>query len=281
MNIFKVSRIIDRLDRMMDNALSGRPVEKNYDETKMSALETKLNHYLKMTQTSQNHLAEEKERINHLISDISHQTKTPIANILLYAQLLEEGSLTEKDRQCLTQLIVQAEKLNFLIASLIKASRLEAGIISTSPKLQPIHPLLEQILSQVEPKAHLKNIAITYEGTDSYAVFDRKWTGEAVYNIVDNGVKYTKKNGEIKIAVIPYQLFLRIDIRDTGIGISEEETAKIFTRFYRSPAVGDEEGVGIGLYLAREIIRSQGGYIKVCSKPGKGSAFSVFLPMEG
>lgn len=105
-----------------------------------------------------------------------------------------------------------------------------------------------------------------------------KWTLEAVSNIVDNAIKYTPSGGSVTICSQEYEMFVCIRIADTGIGMSEEETAKIFTRFYRSSEVSDERGVGIGLYLAREIIAKEGGYIKVSSKKGEGSVFSVFLP---
>ena len=110
------------------------------------------------------------------------------------------------------------------------------------------------------------------------ACFDVKWTTEAIENIVDNAIKYTPEGGDITLAVTSYELFLRIDIADTGIGIAESEYADIFKRFYRSQAVNTIEGVGIGLYLARQIITGQGGYIKVTSTLGQGTTFSVFLP---
>ena len=113
--------------------------------------------------------------------------------------------------------------------------------------------------------------------TEISAKFDSKWTKEALENIVDNAIKYTQ-NGAITISVTAYEMFVRIDVADSGMGIEEEEQAKIFARFYRSQAVREQEGVGIGLYLAREIITNEGGYIKVTSERGKGSLFSVFLP---
>ncbi len=278
MDIFGIDRTISRLNKMIDNAIEGKPIENGFDETKMSALETKLSHYLAMNSATKAQLAEEKSRINELISDISHQTKTPIANLLLYSQILAESDLPEKERECVGFLIEQAEKLNFLIASLVKTSRLETGIIVVSPKLSKIQPLLDEIVSQALPKAESKGIALTSEKTEISAVFDSKWTAEAIYNILDNAIKYTHSGGSVCMYAKSYELFARIDIKDTGIGISEEETAKIFNRFYRSSAVNDEDGVGIGLYLAREIVGSQGGYIKVSSVLGKGSTFSVFLP---
>ena len=99
-------------------------------------------------------------------------------------------------------------------------------------------------------------------------------------NIVDNAIKYTE-HGTITISAVSYEMFARIDISDTGSGIPETEQAKIFARFYRSKAVQEQEGVGIGLYLARQILSGEGGYIKVTSALGKGSTFSVFLPREG
>ena len=115
------------------------------------------------------------------------------------------------------------------------------------------------------------------QDTDAFAVFDGKWTAEALANIVDNAIKYTE-HGTIRISAVSYEMFARIDIADTGLGIPESEQAKIFARFYRSKAVQEQEGVGIGLYLARQILSGEGGYIKVDSVPGKGSTFSVFLP---
>ena len=281
MNIFKVNKVMDRLNKMIDNAIDGKPIESSFDETKMSSLETKLAHFLTMNSTTKDQIAEEKAKINELISDISHQTKTPLANILLYTQLLGESDLSEQERKCVDLLMEQSEKLNFLISSLVKTSRLETGVISVSPKLNSIEKLLDNAIKQANTKAEAKNIELTVEKKEIYAMFDLKWTAEALYNIIDNAIKYTPCGGNVSISTTAYQLFCRIDITDTGIGMTEDETIKVFSRFYRGSLVNDEEGVGIGLYLAREIVASQGGYIKVQSKPQKGSTFSMFLPMEG
>ena len=113
---------------------------------------------------------------------------------------------------------------------------------------------------------------------EAAARFDPKWTGEAVCNLLDNAVKYTPAGGRVTVSVTPYELFCRIDVADTGPGLGEEEQAKVFQRFYRAPAARDREGVGIGLYLVRQIAAGQGGYVKVDSAPGRGSVFSLFLP---
>ncbi|MGL5254300.1 MAG: sensor histidine kinase [Brevinema sp.] len=280
MEFFKTGKTIDRLNRMIDNAIEGKPIENGFDESKMSALETKLSHYLAANSATKVQLAEEKCKINELISDISHQTKTPLANILLYSELLQESVNDEKANELIQSLSKQAEKLEFLITSLVKASRLETGIIEVSPKDNSVKYLIEQAVVQAQPKACEKGIVLTANACDFEGLFDLKWTAEALYNIVDNAIKYTPNGGSVQLSVTAYQLFCRIDVADTGIGISEDETTKIFSRFYRSPQVSDKDGVGIGLYLAREIIAVQGGYIKVASKADCGSVFSVFLPMK-
>lgn len=280
MGIFKTNQTLDRINKMIDNAVDGKSITDTFDESKLSALETKFSNYLTANGTSKKQLQEEKEKINTFISDISHQTKTPMANILLYSQLLGESNLSEKSQTLLSAINAQTEKLSFLISSLLKASRLESGIISVNPQKHKVSSLLSVIALQAAQKTKVKQISLAIEPTDIEAVLDRKWTVEAIYNILDNAVKYTPEGGQIKISATSYQLFCRIDIEDNGIGIAEEEIPKIFTRFYRSQEVSSQEGVGIGLYLSREIISKQGGYVKVKSEIGRGSLFSVFLPIS-
>jgi len=161
---------------------------------------------------------------------------------------------------------------------LIKLSRLESGIITLSPEENSVKDLLTDVIDAVAIKAAKKNITITCDLSELSAVFDWKWTAEAIYNIVDNAVKYTPSGGNIRIALMNTELFARIEIQDTGIGISEMDTAKIFQRFYRGRSVSEVEGVGIGLYLARQMIAEENGYMKVKSAVGKGTSFFVYLP---
>jgi signal transduction histidine kinase len=263
---------------MLDAAIDGSFSESVYDESALSAVETKLARFLSISTLSSQNLLAEKEIIKGLISDISHQTKTPIANILLYSQLLNEHELPEDCSTCVQALSSQAEKLNFLISALVKMSRLETGLITVSPQPEAVQKLLAEVQDQIMPKADTRGVSVVMENTPANACFDLKWTIEAVYNIVDNAVKYSENGGIIMVKVIPYEMFCRIDIMDNGIGIAPGEQNKIFNRFYRSGDVSQYEGVGIGLYLAREILAAEGGYIKVSSTPGSGSVFSVFLP---
>ena len=274
----RTRRMLDTLGKMLDDAIRGEFRESLYDESRLSALETRMAHYLSSNTVSARNLAAEKDAIKTLIGDISHQTKTPIANLLLYAQLLAEQDLPPESRASVSALEGQAEKLRVLIDALVKTSRLESGVLAMTPKRHGLQQLLEDAAAQAAPRAETRGIALTVEPTDLSARFDPKWTTEALYNLVDNAVKYTPTGGSVTLRAVGYELFCRIDVTDTGPGIPEAEQAKIFQRFYRSPAVSGEEGVGIGLYLARQIAAGQGGYLKVTSRPGEGSTFSLFLP---
>ncbi len=274
----KTKKTLRSIDAMIEGAMRGDFSEKSWDESLLSAVEAKLARYLASSEVSSRDLREQKAAIETLIADISHQTKTPIANILLYAQLLEEQDLPEEARPLVTSLTNQSEKLKDLIGALVKASRLESGVLRFSPKRTAVQPMLAEAVSLYTPKAAAKQIELTLTPTSAEAVFDPKWTLEAIANLIDNAVKYTPAGGHVEISVTEYESFCRISVRDSGPGIAEDEQAKVFARFWRSPSFADEEGVGIGLYLAREIVTGQSGYIKLESKKGEGATFSVFLP---
>ena len=279
-NHLRTKKTIDTIEDMLNQAAKGNFSEKDFDETRLSSLETKFAHYLSASVVSARNVELEKDKIKSLIADISHQTKTPIANLLLYSELLLEDdtdNLSPQMRENILQLHTQSEKLQFLIDSLVKLSRLENGILQLSPLEEALNPMLELAVKDTESKAKAKGLKLILHDTDEKAYFDSKWTLEAVCNILDNAVKYTSK-GSISLSVTAYEMFVRIDIKDSGIGIKEEELPKIFSRFYRSEDTKNMEGVGIGLYLSRQILSGEGGYIKVSSLYGQGSTFSVFLP---
>lgn len=273
----RTNRIMDSLEYMVDKAVEGSFTETRFDETKLSALETKLAEYLASSELSARNIADEKNRIKELTSDISHQTKTPVANLMLYSELLWEADLPEEAHSYAKSIHAQSEKMRFLIDSLVKLSRLEAGVFTLHPQKQKIQPMLEKLVNQYEPAAQTKKLKLTFSGsTDLEAVFDRKWTEEAIGNVIDNSIKYTEHGG-ITISVKAYTMFTCIRVQDTGIGISEDEKVRIFSRFYRSEKVRNVDGVGIGLYLSREILSKESGYIKVGGE-GRGARFDIFLP---
>ena len=276
----RTARTIRRLDDMLTAAMNGSFSEETFDESRLSSLESRLGRYLAASALSERNLRKQKDQISALISDISHQTKTPVANLQLYAQLLSEQPLTSQEKDCADAISTQAEKLQTLIEVLVKTSRLETGILVLHPQPGEISPVVERAAAQYAPKAAEKDISLTVRQRPGSAVFDSKWTEEAVCNLLDNAVKYTPSGGSVTVEVKNYELFSAIRVTDTGPGIPEEEQAKIFGRFYRAPNAYQAEGVGIGLYLTRQIAEKQGGYVKVESTPGMGSTFSLYIPRK-
>lgn len=278
-------RTVRRLERMLSLAVGGGFGEEQFDESAPSALESRMARFLNGSARSLRGVQRQRESIQRLLSDISHQTKTPFANLRLYSSLLMEEELTPQQREQAQVILQQSEKLGFLIETLVKLSRLETDVLVVTPKLQPLSPLLERAVSQAKAAAEQKGIALELhlqpqQAEEMEALYDLRWTAEALGNLLDNAVKYTPPGGCIEVSAIPYELFCRIDVRDNGIGVAEEEQAQIFGRFYRGRQVREQEGLGIGLYLAREIAQKQGGYIRLRSRPGQGSTFSLYLPRE-
>ncbi|MCI8417469.1 MAG: sensor histidine kinase [Lachnospiraceae bacterium] len=341
----RTDKIISRLDEMLTDAINGSFVEASYDETQLSRLESKFRQYLTGKETATERVERERAAIKDLVTNISHQTKTPIANICLYSQLLEEISTPEM-LPLVEQVRLQAKKLDFLIQMLTKVSRLESDMIKLKPQVQPVVPLVVAAIRGVQGQGDAKGIAIRIEGQEaekvtrllkmwestagsaegqefmeleekaeeleerteekerkapgrnerpqeeageekraSYseicACYDARWTGEALGNVLDNAVKYSPEGSTVTVSLGAQEMFVCISVEDEGMGISEEEQAQIFERFYRGKHTGRQEGNGVGLYLTRMILQRERGYIKV--SPGKegGSCFRIYLSKSG
>ena len=223
----------------------------------------------------------QREQLETIISDISHQVKTPIANIRMYHSLLERKALEEEKREEFQEAVErQVDKLEFFMKSMIRMSRLETGIVQVQPEKSAVSALVAQAVCDVALKAEQKKIEIVIEESEELtAYFDKRWTAEAVFNILDNSVKYTQDGGRIVISVGKTDFYVRIGIKDNGRGIAEARIPLIFKRFYREPESANVEGVGLGLYLAREIVMRQKGFIEVHSNEGTGTTVYVNLPV--
>ena len=277
----KLVRFSDAFCGQMDDMLSGdmQPKQTVEEESLFYKINYRLGRLYEVMQENKNSIAKERADLQELISDISHQVKTPIANLkMINNTLLENEVPPQKQKEFLTAQASQLDKLDFLMQAMIKTSRLETGVISLEQKQQPVYDTLAAALGGILLNAEKKQIDVQVECPEHLdACHDRKWTSEALFNILDNAVKYTPAGGQIRVSVEGWEMYVKIDIADTGIGISEQHQGTIFKRFYREDAVHDVDGIGIGLYLAREIVTLQGGYIRVASEVGKGSTFSVFL----
>lgn len=226
----------------------------------------------------------EKERIKELVTDISHQLKTPLASLKMSYEIMTSSEFTEEEqKEFLNHGKDEIEKLQALLSSLIKVSRLEANMIEIIPVKAKLKETIIRAVETVYMKADEKNIMIGMEEFKEMKLyFDPKWTQEVFINILDNAVKYSSPDTSIIIRVTEMISFILIEIEDEGIGIERKEYSKIFQRFYRGDKkeVVEQEGSGVGLYLARKILEEQGGTIRVKKGAKKGSIFSMTLPKQ-
>lgn len=271
----KVEQALDAIVTGKEWKRQGELTDSLWDRT-----ETQLAKAEHVFQRKQEESLREKETVKGLISDISHQTRTPLANMKLYVELLEEETLSGEGTGFLAKLCEQTEKMDFLMQSMVKMSRLETGILQIRQEKQDLAETIRRAVADVVPAAAAKEIDLFVDCPNGMMVpHDGKWTQEALSNILDNAVKYTESGGQIHLSVERQEIFWQIAIADTGKGIAVERQAQIFTRFYREPEVHDKPGVGIGLYLARRIMELQKGYIEVRSEAGKGACFRLYLPV--
>ena len=280
----KLVRFSDAFCGQMDDMLSGdmQPKQTVEEESLFYKINYRLGRLYEVMQENKNSIAKERADLQELISDISHQVKTPIANLkMINNTLLENEVPPQKQKEFLTAQASQLDKLDFLMQAMIKTSRLETGVITLEKQDAVIGDTLVSAINGVLAPMEQKEISLSVDCPSDLTIsHDSRWTSEALFNILDNAVKYTSAGGSIQVRVRDWEMYLRIDVTDTGRGIPEHSQGTIFKRFYRDEAVHDIDGVGIGLYLAREIITMQGGYITVESKVGEGSTFSVFLPIK-
>lgn len=278
----EIKKVAGVVDRMVDGILDDRivRVSETLHDGAFSKICSKLNKMYGAKIMAIRSSKEEMTTTHELISDISHQVKTPIASIKVYVEMLER-QLEKEEELCYLQVIEeQTNKLDFLMQSLLKMSRLETNIISLKIQDCNLLDIIASVLSSVILEAERKKIRIQTECTPEIMVeVDFKWTVEAIFNILDNAVKYTNIDGYIKIIAIPLESYVSLEIVDNGIGISLDEIPLVFKRFYRAEAVKEKEGLGLGLALTKEIITMEKGYLSVISELGKGSAFRVMLPM--
>ena len=278
----RLSQFTSDLCQTMDSMITGgqEPARAEDRETIFARISYRLSRLYDILQENRRKVDGERRELQTLVSDISHQVKTPVANLKMVTDTLLAKPVTEQERRDFLQGIrSQTDKLEFLVQSMGKASRLETGAITLEKKDVPLLDTLAQAMSGIVYGAEQKGISVEVQCPEDLRVsHDSKWTAEALFNLLDNAVKYTPAGGKISVSVAQWEMYVKLDVADTGKGIPESRQAAIFRRFYREEEVHNQPGVGIGLYLAREIVTRQGGYIKVTSEVGRGSVFSVFLP---
>ena len=284
----KHSNTLNKNDNKTDNALQERESIENdsvdlnkYNENLLCRINMISEKAERNMRINMRKIENEKENVKSLVTDISHQLKTPLANVELYNTLLAEEGISDEERlEFLETEGIAIEKLKMLIDSLINISRLEADMISIDKKEENLKECIESAISSVKADAAKKNITIKNDiKEDCILAIDRKWTTEAIFNLLDNAVKYTAPNGKINLSLDNGINYFALNIEDNGIGIDTDEYNDIFKRFYRSrnDIVQNEKGSGVGLYLVRKIMNLQDGNVMVSSEKGKGSTFTLYF----
>lgn len=278
-----ISQIVVALSDLLDSLseLERQEVFPENEDTLLSKLQCKTDKMVTTLRLQNERERAEHENIKGLVSDLFHQLKTPISNLKMYTEFLKTPDITPEERQQYLHILdLSVERLIFLSESMIKVSRLESGLITLHCERQSINETILQVVKNIYAGAKKADVMITYKEEVSCDILhDRRWTAEACFNLLDNAVKYGKPGNEIVLAVRELGLTVEISVTDQNEPISGEERTRIFERFYRGKNAIEKEGVGIGLYLAREIIEKQGGCLSVCPT-GHGNRFSIVLPKQ-
>ncbi len=264
-------RLIERL-----NALFGGGETDLTAENEESALARQVVLTRKAAEVRGSRLDEGYRNLSSLVSDIAHQSKTPLTSVRMYAELLGDVPEAAVIRD-------QADRLGFLFDALVKLSRCECGLIdeNLNPAVCPAEALVSRAVSDVLPAADKKNISIRADLPDGLTAYcDLRWTAEALFNLLDNAVKYSPTGTAVMVTARAYDTFVRIDVQDEGPGIPEEEANEIWKRCTRCKISADTaDGVGIGLYLTRAIVTAQGGRA-FCHTTETGAVFSMMMPRD-
>lgn len=269
------------VNAMLDDIIYGRRVmEAALTEEKESLIANKILRVEDKMNLEIGQAVEEREKIKMLIADMSHQLKTPLANVMMYGEILKDMSLDDTKGEVFQgKLKEQTEKIAWIMNSLFKMTQLEEGFLEFDICEHDIQDTILRAVNDIYEKALARNVEIQIADLEENTVIhNEKWTAEVLENLLENAVKYSAKGSKILVAMERQTIYTQIKIIDSGIGIDTKEQLDIFKRFYRSKDVENFEGTGIGLYLSRLIVEREKGYITVESTKGKGSCFSVFLP---
>ena len=274
------SNIAAQLSDLCDCLLSleHREIFSRNEDTIFSKLQDKVLKLVTILQQKNEDSLQAQENMKGLISDLSHQLKTPIASLKLYTALLEEPTLTEQQRKQYTEVLRTAiDRLIFLSESMIQLSRLESGLIQLQLEEKSLNQTVLMAIKNVFAKAKQHHITLTYDSEIELSlIHDQRWTAEAIFNLLDNAVKYSPPGSTVAIRVRELGLFVAVDVTDQAEPIPENERSRIFQRFYRGQNSKATEGIGIGLYLARKIATEQNGHLNLrCHSDG--NTFSLML----
>lgn len=308
-NLSKNRKEMEELSSALESLINGeRPsLDRVSEDTLPSKIRSQILRLNDKMRGSEQALLQEREEIRGLIADTAHQLRTPLANMESYLSLLKADlerrtgtseSIRMEDQEYYIRAIAESEeKIRFLTEGFIRMARLENGIIQIRKDSLDMEGTLLGSILQAKEAADEKQIEIrlTMSGESgrtkktsgrekgkeagSAVLHDPQWLGEAVFNLLDNSIKYSPEGSTIHVSTVKNEMFFRIEVRDEGTGIEEGEENLIFRRFYRGKHVNGQNGFGLGLYLSREIVQRHGGFMKV-KRLEPGLSVGIYLPVD-
>lgn len=243
-------------------------------EGELSILKNNLYKVIIILRTQNDLLKKDKVYLADALADISHQLKTPLTSMIVMTDLLKENISDEKKDEFLTVMETQLDKMKWLISTLLKLSKLDAGTADFKKEEFSISSALEEVLNPFMITLDLKGINLNYIPEDCIIKGDKSWTVQAIQNIVKNCIEHTDKNGEISIKVEESNIVTALTVKDNGCGIAKEDLPHIFERFYHGKNAANES-VGIGLAFAKAVLEKENASITVQSEEGKGTVFEI------
>lgn len=261
------------MDALLEKALLGESLPMTFEEKHISKLTSQWLRLLQRYELRESALREEKEKTQQLIADISHQTRTPLANLRLYIDLQgKEGSVPYQD-----VLQIEVANLQFLMESLLKSSRLESGLMRMHPSMMDLTDVVHEVLGSFEHALEEKSLQLASDTMALLTWMDERWTREAIANLVDNAVKYAPEKSCIHVTLKEGVLYHYLHVENMANPFDENEGARFFQRFYRGAAAVHQEGLGLGLFIARAIVECQGGHLTASWQDGR-CIFCMSLP---
>lgn len=278
----KAQQEMEEISRMLERVLNGeciQPGEIGYEDTLPAKIRYQIRRISEKNQGVEARITRERDETKALIGEIAHQMRNPLAGVESYTQLLKGKITGEPGQTWLSALEKSEQRLHFLTESFIKMARLEQKMIQIRKTTDVLADTIYSAVLLVQKAAEEKHMEVEVTGAEEiHAWHDTNWLGEAVYNLLDNSVKYASEHSSIRVSVSQDEMYTRIVVSDDGIGIPEGEENRIFQRFYRGSRVTGEPGFGLGLYISREIVRLHGGFMKAKRKQ-QGLEVSIFLPV--
>lgn len=283
--VLSYNKLFKRIRQLSVNAESiiegnYNPVIGDMEEGDIGNLTYQLNVMSERLSENLQALKNDKLFLKKIITDISHQLKTPLASLIMFNDIMQnDKTMSEQDRcKFLAESKNQLDRMEWLIKNMMKLAKLEAGIVEFDKKKALINETVEKSIAALEIAASEKNISINVSGDSKVNVMhDINWTTEALSNIIKNSIEHSENSSEINVSWEENSVYVEITIADNGNGISKEELPKIFDRFYKGSNSSSPTNIGIGLYISKTIIEGQGGSIYVYSKEGEGTKFIIRL----